>query len=90
MADPHTEFRQSFARVVHALDPVSTGSREAGDVTSLAFSRFCCTAKPNALAWLAGFRAGYYGGPYVWPLGTLDPQFWALGFIEGRGRRGQP
>jgi hypothetical protein len=89
------EFRQRIARVVHALDPVSTGNQndqvqQAGDVASLAFSRFCCTAKPNALAWLAGFRAGYYGGPYVWPLGTLDPQFWALGFIEGRGHRGHP
>jgi len=90
VADPHTEFRQRIARIVHALDPVSTGSREAGDVTSLAFSRFCRTAKPNALAWLTGFRAGYYGAPYVWPLGTLDPQCWALGFIEGRGNRGQP
>ena len=90
MADPHTEFRQRIVRVVHALDPISTGSREAGDVTSLAFFRFCRTAKPNALAWLTGFSAGYYGAPYVWPLGTFDPQSWALGFIEGRGHRGQP
>jgi hypothetical protein len=90
VADPHTEFRRRTARVVHALDPVSTGSREAGEVTSLAFSRFCRTAKPNALAWLTGFRAGCYDAAYVRPLGTLDPQFWALGFIEGRGRRGQP
>jgi hypothetical protein len=89
VADPYTEFRQRIARVVHALDPVSTGSREAGDVISLAFSRFCRTAKPNALAWLTGFRAGYCNAPYVRPLGTLDPQIWALGFIEGRGHRGQ-
>jgi hypothetical protein len=74
MADPHTEFRRRIARVVRALDPISTGSRAAGDVTSLAFSRFCRTAKPNALAWLSGFRAGFYGAPYVWPLGVLDPQ----------------
>jgi hypothetical protein len=87
VADPHAEFRQRIARVVHALDPVSTGSREAGDVTSLAFSRFCRHGTRDGLAWLTGFRAGFYDQPYVWPLGTLNPHVWALAFIEGRGRR---
>jgi hypothetical protein len=58
---------------------------------SLAFTRLCRNNKAQeALAWLSGFRAGFYGALYVWPLGTLDPQVWAIGFIEGRGSRGQP
>jgi hypothetical protein len=65
-------------------------TQQAGDrVVSLAFWRCCCT-RTGPLAWLTGFHAGYYGAPYVWPLGPLDQQFWALGFIEGRGHRGQP
>jgi hypothetical protein len=60
-------------------------------VVSLAFERSCRTNKAQgALAWLSGFRAGFYDAPYVWPLGTLDPHVWAVGFIEGRGSRGQP
>jgi len=58
---------------------------------SLAFTRLCRNNKAQgALAWLTGFRAGFYGAPYVWPLGTLDPHAWAVGFIEGRGSRAQP
>ena len=66
--------------------------QQPGDhVVSLAFIRLCRINKAQgALAWLSGFRAGFYGAPYVWPLGTLDPQVWAIGFIEGRGSRGQP
>jgi hypothetical protein len=54
---------------------------------SLAFWRVCRLAKRNQLAWLVGFRAGYYGDPYVWPLGALDPHVWPIAFIEGRGYR---
>ena len=60
--------------------------QQAGDVASLAFRRVC-RSNTGALAWLTGFRAGFYGASYVWPLGTLDPQVWAIGFIEGRGSR---
>jgi hypothetical protein len=67
-------------------------TQQAGDrVVSRAFSRLCHTNKAQAgLAWLSGFRAGFCGAPYVWPLGALDPQDWAIGFIEGRGSRRQP
>jgi hypothetical protein len=55
-------------------------------ITSLAFWRVCRVTKRDQLAWLVGFRAGYYGDPYVWPLlGNLDPHVWSLAFIEGRG-----
>jgi hypothetical protein len=64
-------------------------AQQASDVASLAFAP-ARTHGNGALAWLVCFRAGYYGAPYIWPLGTLDPQIWALGFIEGRGHRGQP
>ena len=65
----------------------STGNQ----VVSLAFKRLCrARMSCGALAWLSGFHAGFYGAPYVWPLGTLDPHVWAVGFIEGRGTRGQP
>lgn len=56
-------------------------------ITSLAFWRVCRLARRNQLAWLVGFRAGYYGDPYVWPLGALDPHIWSLAFIEGQGYR---
>jgi hypothetical protein len=49
--------------------------------------RVCRVAKRDQLAWPVGFRAGYYGDPYVWPLGALDPRVWARAFIEGRGYR---
>ena len=84
----------NFARGLCGLYMRSIRSRP--NLVSLAMSRrwpfpaFAVPPKPNALAWLTGFSAGYYGAPYVWPLGTLDPQFWALGFIEGRGHRGHP
>jgi hypothetical protein len=67
-------------------------TQQAGDrAVSLAFTRLCRINKAQgALAWLCGFRAGFYGAPYVWPLGALDPQVWAVGFIEGRGSRGRP
>jgi hypothetical protein len=65
---------------------VRKGGQQAGGVTSLAFSR-CRRGTRDGLAWLTGFRAGFYGQPYVWPLGTLNPHVWALAFIEGRGRR---
>jgi hypothetical protein len=88
MADPHTDFRTRIRRVRHALDPISTGSQQAGDrVVSLAFSRMCRPGTRDRLAWLTGFRAGFDGKPYIWPLGTLNPHVWALGFIEGRGHR---
>jgi hypothetical protein len=63
---------------------------EAGDrLVSPAFVRLCSTNKAQGtLAWLSGFRAGFYGAPYVRPLGTLDPQVWAWGYIEGAGHRG--
>jgi hypothetical protein len=66
-------------------------TQQAGDrVVLLAFSRLCRTNKSQGrLAWLTGFRAGFYGAPYVWPLEALDPQVWAIGFIEGRGSRGR-
>jgi hypothetical protein len=54
-------------------------------VTSLAFWRIFRLDKRHQLAWLVGFRAGYYGDPYVWPLGASDPHVWSLAFIEGRG-----
>jgi hypothetical protein len=63
-------------------------SQQAGAV-SLAFERTRSREVQGALAWLTGFRAGFYDAPYVWRLGTLDPQVWALGFIEGRGHRGR-
>jgi hypothetical protein len=63
-------------------------SQQAGDrVVSLAFSRLCRSGARDGLAWLTGFRAGFYGKPYIWPLATLNPQVWAMAFIEGRGRR---
>jgi hypothetical protein len=66
-------------------------TQQAGDhVVSLAFTRSCRINKAQGAAWLTGFRAGFYGAPYVWPLGTLDLHVWAIGFIEGRGSRGQP
>jgi hypothetical protein len=67
-------------------------TQQAGDyIVSLAFERFCRTNKAHgALAWISGFRAGFCGAPYVWPLGTLDPLIWSVGFIEGRGSGGQP
>ena len=54
---------------------------------------FC--ACPNPWKWcpgvaLGGFRAGFHGAPFVRPLGALDSETWALGFIEGRGHRGEP
>ena len=55
--------------------------------TSLAFWRVCRLANRNQLAWLVGFRAGYHGDPYIWPLGALDPHIWSIAFIEGRGYR---
>ena len=58
--------------------------QQAGDVASLA-SRRVCRSNTGALAWLTGYRAGYYGDPYVWPLGALDAHIWAIAFIEGRG-----
>lgn len=62
----------------------------AGDrIVSRASMRLCRANKPGALAGLCGFRAGFYGAAYVWPLGTLDPQVWAAGFLEGRGQRGR-
>ena len=93
MTDTNTDFRNSIARGIRSIRPRSylvptTNTQRGGDVTSLAFSRFCRTGKPNALAWLTGFHAGYYGAAYVWPLGTLDPEIWALGFIVCRGHRG--
>ena len=66
---------------------VRKGGQQAGWVTSLAFSRLRRHGTRDGLAWLTGFRAGFYGQPYVWPLGTLNPHVWALAFIEGRGRR---
>jgi hypothetical protein len=63
---------------------------EASDsVVSLALTRFCRRKRQGALAWLSGFRAGFYGAPYVRPHGALDPQVWVIGFIEGRGSRGR-
>jgi hypothetical protein len=60
-------------------------AQQAGDrVVSLAFTRFC---RPDKT--LSGFRAGFDGAPYVSPLGSLDPQKWALGFLEGRSYRGR-
>ena len=66
-------------------------AQQAGDrVVSLAFTRFCRPGKTQGvLAWLSGFRAGFDGAPYVWPLGSLDPQKWALGFLEGLSYRGR-
>jgi len=65
-------------------------TQQAGDrVVALAFWR-CCRTRTGALAWFTGFRAGFYGAPYVWPLSTLDPQVWAIGFIEARNSRRQP
>jgi hypothetical protein len=62
-----------------------------GRVVSPASERLCCLNRAQgALAWLSGFRAGFYGSTFVWPLGTLDPQIWAAGFIEGRGHRTRP
>jgi hypothetical protein len=71
--------------------PPKESAQQAGDrIVSLAFARLCCTNKAQgALARLSGFRAGFYGAPYAWPLGTFDPQVWAVGFIEGRGHRGR-
>jgi hypothetical protein len=58
---------------------------------SLDFERLCrANNAQGALAWLSGFSAGFYGAPYVWPLGSLDPHVWGIGFIEGRGSQGQP
>ena len=85
--------RSSERRRTRAYDQaVLECTQQAGDrVVSLAFTRLCRNNKAQgALAWLTGFRAGFYGAPYVWPLGTLDPHVWAVGFIEGRGSRGQP
>jgi hypothetical protein len=66
-------------------------TQQAGDrIVSLAFERVRFPKAQGTLAWLSGFRAGFYGAPYVWPLGTLDPLIWSVGFIEGRGSRGQP
>lgn len=59
-------------------------SQQSGTVP-LAFER----VRQGALAWLSGFRAGFYGAPYFWPLGTVDPLIWSVGFMEGRGSRGQ-
>jgi len=56
-------------------------------IRSRAFWRVCRLAKRDQLAWVVGFRAGYYGDPYVWPLGPLDPHVWSIAFIEGRGYR---
>jgi hypothetical protein len=64
-------------------------TQQAGGVTSLAFSRLRRPGTRGQLAWLTGYRAGFYGAPYVRPLGALDPQKWALGFLEGRGHRGR-
>jgi hypothetical protein len=68
-------------------DQVIRGNIQQASISSLAFERR--TNKPGALAWLVGYRAGFYGDPNIWPLGALDPQPWALGFIEGRGHRGR-
>jgi hypothetical protein len=64
-------------------------TQQAGDrVVSLTFKRLCRTNKGRgALAWLSGFGDGFYGAPYVRPLGTPDPQRWALGFLGDRGYR---
>jgi hypothetical protein len=71
---------------------VLEGTQQAGDrVVSLDFERLCrANNAQGALAWLSGFSAGFYGAPNVWPLGSLDPHVWAIGFIEGRGSQGQP
>ena len=85
--------RSSERRRTRAYDQaVLECTQQAGDrVVSLAFTRLCRNNKAQgALAWLTGFRAGFYGAPYVSPLGTLDPHAWAVGFIEGRGSRAQP
>ena len=68
---------------------VLESTQQAGDdVVSLAFRRLCrARMSRGALAWLVGFRAGYYGDPYVWPLGALDPHIWSIAFFEGRGYR---
>ena len=92
MTDPNTDFQNRIARGIRSIRsrpdllPTSNTQR-AGGVTSLAFSRLCRPGTRDGLAWLTGFRAGFYGQPYVWPLGTLNPHVWALAFIEGRGRR---
>jgi hypothetical protein len=57
-------------------------SAASNNIVSRAFTR---TDKAGALAWLSGFNAGFHGASYVRPLGTLDSQVWAAGFIEGRG-----
>jgi hypothetical protein len=76
------------SRVKDDVYPQSLGGGD--QVVSLAFRRLCrARTLRGALAWLGGFRAGFDGAPYVWPLGTLDPQMWAFGFIEGRGYRGR-
>jgi hypothetical protein len=57
-------------------------------VTLLAFWRVCRLDKRDQLAWLVGFRAGYYGQPDVWPLlGNLNPDAWTRAFVEGRGHQ---
>jgi hypothetical protein len=68
-------------------DQVIRGNIQQASISSLAFERR--SNKPGAFAWLVGYRAGFYGDPYIWPLGALDPQRWTAGFIEGRGQRGR-
>ena len=90
MTDPNSDFQNRIARSIRSIryrPYLTTNTQRAGDVRSLAFSRFCRPGKHDGLAWLSGFRAGFYGKPYVWPLGTLNPRRWALGFIEGRGHQ---
>jgi hypothetical protein len=77
-------------RRTRAYDQAVLGGGQQAGAVSLAFERICSRKVQGALAWLSGFRAGFYGAPYVWPLGTLDPHIWAVGFREGRGFRRQP
>jgi hypothetical protein len=77
-------------RTVSRDQEVRLGSQQVAPcdhITSLAFWRVCRLAKRDQLAWLVGFRAGYYGDPYVWPLGALEPRIWSIAFIEGHGYR---
>jgi hypothetical protein len=97
-ASPDADHGVSMARRcsqrmrTHACAQEKVESDQQADyrAVSLAFERVRRTNKAQgALAWLSGFRAGFYGAPYVWPLRALDPQVWALGFIEGRGHGGR-
>jgi hypothetical protein len=76
-------------RTVSRDQEIPECAQQASNVASLAFARVR-THGNGALAWLGGFRAGVHGAPYVRPLGALDPEKSALGFIEGRGHRGHP